>query len=106
MAEQMTTDVRAILDRDPFDASAVADLREVLGRDPSRYRTLREAATNIAEREKEKPKPITHLRLGVAACLLGRYKSALEHLTKAGDVGLAHYFRGLALENLQRWEEA
>ena len=27
MAEVMTTDVRAILDRDPFDASAVADLR-------------------------------------------------------------------------------
>ena len=31
MAELMTTDVRALLDRNPFDASAVADLREVLG---------------------------------------------------------------------------
>jgi DNA-directed RNA polymerase subunit alpha len=106
MAELMTTDVRAILDRDPFDAAAVADLREVLGRDPSRYRTLRDAAQTIAEREGDKPKPTAQLRLGVAECLLGRYKSSLDHLGKAGDVGLAHYFRGLALENLQRWEEA
>ena len=30
MAEMMTTDVRAIMDRTPFDVSAVADLREVL----------------------------------------------------------------------------
>lgn len=106
MAEQMTTDVRAILDRDPFDAAAVADLREVLGRDPSRYRTLRDAAATIAERERDKPRPTTRLRLGVAECLLGRYKSSLEHLAKAGDHGLAHYFRGLALENLQRWDDA
>ena len=42
MAEMMTTDVRAIMDRTPFDVSAVADLRELLNRDPSRYRTLRE----------------------------------------------------------------
>ena len=51
MAEMMTTDVRAIMDRSPFDVAAVADLREVLNRDPSRYRTLREAVANIKERE-------------------------------------------------------
>ncbi|MBX6312513.1 MAG: RNA polymerase subunit sigma [Isosphaeraceae bacterium] len=106
MVEQMTTDVRAILDRDPFDASAVADLREVLGRDPSRYKTLRDAAAAMMEREKGALKPMTHLRLGVADVLLGRYQAGLDHLAKAGEVGLAHFFRGLALENLQRWEEA
>lgn len=106
MAEQMTTDVRTLLDRDPFDASAVADLREVLGRDPSRYKTLRDAAATIAEREREQLQPITHLRLGIAACLLGRYRSSLEHLQRSGDVGLAHFFRGVALENLQRWKDA
>ena len=56
MAEMMTTDVRAIMDRSPFDVAAVADLREVLNRDPSRYRTLREAVANIKEREKKKKK--------------------------------------------------
>ena len=106
MAEQMTTDVRALLDRDPFDIGAVADLREVLGRDPSRYKTLREAVQNIQEREKGHFKPQTHLRLGVAEVLLGRYTAALESLGKAGENGLAHFFRGLALENLQRWGEA
>ncbi len=106
MAEQMTTDVRELLDRDPFDASAVADLREVLGRDPSRYKTLRDAAAAMADREKGSMKPITHLRLGVADCLMGRYRSSLDHLAKAGESGLAHYFQGLALENLQRWDDA
>ncbi len=71
MAEVMTTDVRAIMDRDPFDASAVADLREVLGRDPSRYKTLRDSVSAIQDREKGNYKPQTHLRLGVADVLLG-----------------------------------
>src|SRR3954468_3105593 len=106
MAELMTTDVRALLDRQPFDHSAVADLREVLGRDPSRYRTLRDAVAAMRDREKGAMKADVHLRLGVGEVLLGRYTSGLEHLTKAGDVGLADYHRGLALANLQRWQEA
>ena len=61
MPEMMTTDVRAIMDRSPFDAAAVADLREVLNRDPSRYRT-RDAVATIKERERRKrksnPRPI------------------------------------------------
>ena len=99
MAEMMTTDVRAIMDRSPFDVAAVADLREVLNRDPSRYRTLREAVANIRDREKREKenKPETHLRLGVGEVLLGRYQSGLEHLKKAGDVGMAFFFRGLAI---------
>jgi DNA-directed RNA polymerase subunit alpha len=105
-SDQMTTDVRALLDREPFDASAVLDLREVLGRDPSRYRTLRDAAQAMQERHKGSMKPETHLRLGVADVLMGRFVSGLDHLGKAGESGLAHHFRGIALENLQRWNEA
>ena len=75
MAEMMTTDVRAIMDRTPFDVAAVADLREVLNRDPSRYRTLREAvADHQGPREGGRCKPETHLRLGVGEVLLGRYQ--------------------------------
>jgi DNA-directed RNA polymerase subunit alpha len=108
MPEMMTTDVRAIMDRSPFDVAAVADLREVLNRDPSRYRTLRDAVATIKERErKEKEiKPEAHLRLGVGEVLLGRYFSGLEHLKKAGDLGMAFYFRGIALENQQRYDQA
>lgn len=106
MAEIMTTDVRALLDRQPFDQSAVADLREVLGRDPSRYRTLRDAVAAMRDREKGAMKPDIHLRLGVGEVLLGRYTSGLDHLGKAGDNGLAHFHRGVAFQNLQRWEEA
>ncbi len=108
MPEMMTTDVRAIMDRTPFDVAAVADLRELLNRDPSRYRTLREAVANIRERErKEKEiKPESHLRLGVGEVLLGRYHSGLENLKRAGENGMAYYFRGLALENQQHYEQA
>ncbi|HKI21077.1 MAG TPA: DNA-directed RNA polymerase subunit alpha C-terminal domain-containing protein [Isosphaeraceae bacterium] len=108
MAEMMTTDVRAIMDRSPFDVAAVADLREVLNRDPSRYRTLRDAVATIKDRErKEKDsKPESHLRLGVGEVLLGRYDLGLDYLKRAGDVGMAHYFRGIALENQQKFEQA
>lgn len=107
MSEQMTSDVRALMDRDPFDLSTVADLRELLGRDPSRYRTLREAVQNIKDRAKgEKADPDVHLRLGVAEVLHGHYHQALEHLEQAGESGMAHFHRGLALENLQRWDQA
>ncbi|MEA2633092.1 MAG: DNA-directed polymerase subunit alpha [Chloroflexota bacterium] len=106
MAELMTTDVRTLLDRKPFDAAAVADLREVLGRDPSRYRTLRDAVSAMKDREKGAMTPDVHLRLGVGEVLLGRYKAGLDQLSKAGDLGLAHFHRGLALENLQRWDDA
>ena len=51
-------------------------------------------------------KPETHLRLGVGEVLLGRYQSGLEHLKKAGDLGMACYFRGLAQENQQQYEAA
>ena len=106
MPEQMTTDVRTLLDREPFDASAVADLREVLGRDPSRYITLRDAASAIADREEGQMTPVTHLRLGIADCLLGRYRNAIDHLNHAGDLGLAQYFRGISYQYLQQWNHA
>src|SRR5579875_2002396 len=108
MAEMMTTDVRAIMDRTPFDVAAVADLRELLNRDPSRYRTLREAVANIRERERKEKEitPEAHLRLGVGEVLLGRYHSGLDHLKRAGENGMAYYFRGLALENRQQYEPA
>ena len=63
---------------------------------------------NIKERErKEKEfKPEAHLRLGVGEVLLGRYNSGLEHLKKAGDQGMACFFRGLALANQQRYDQA
>ena len=72
MAELMTTDVRALLDRNPFDASAVADLREVLGRDPSRYATLRDAVAALRDKSKGEVTPDVHLRLGVGEVLLGK----------------------------------
>ena len=106
MAELMTTDVRALLDRDPFDASAVADLREVLGRDPSRYSTLRDAVSALKDRSRENLTPEINLRLGVGDVLLGRYPTGLGHLSKVPDLGMAQFFRGLALEYLQRWEES
>ena len=68
MAEIMTTDVRTLLDRKPFDGAAVADLREVLGRDPSRYRTLRDAVATIKEREKKEKEIKPKARLFQRRC--------------------------------------
>lgn len=52
----------------------MADLREVLGRDPSRYRTLRDAVSAMRDREKGAMTPDIYLRLGVGEVLLGRFQ--------------------------------
>ncbi|HWE36925.1 MAG TPA: DNA-directed RNA polymerase subunit alpha C-terminal domain-containing protein [Isosphaeraceae bacterium] len=106
LTEPITSDVRQLLDRDPFDASAVADLREALNRDPSRYKTLREAIHNIQERSKGHPNADAHLRIGVAEVLQGRYGAGLDHLAKSGSAGVGHFFRGIALFELGRFGEA
>lgn len=107
MAEQtLTYDVRTLLDRTPFDASAIADLREALGRDPSRYRTLRDAVVALKDKHKEEMPPDIQLRIGVGEVLLGRYAVGLNYLLKVGDLGLACYFKGLAQQNLQKYSDA
>ena len=50
---------------------------------------------------KKDQKPETFLRLGVGEVLLGRYTSGLEQLKRAGEVGMAYFFQGLAFENLR-----
>lgn len=106
MADQMTTDVRTLMDRDPFDASTVADIREALSRDPSRYRTLRDAVATIIEREKGQLKPLSYLKLGVASVLMGRYQTGLDHLSKVRDQGMSQFYMGLAYSYMQRWSDA
>ncbi|MFO0958103.1 MAG: DNA-directed RNA polymerase subunit alpha C-terminal domain-containing protein [Isosphaeraceae bacterium] len=106
MVETITSDVRTLLDRTPFDASAVADIREALGRDPSRYRTLREAVQAMSDRAKSGQAGDSHLRMGVAEILMGRNAAGLENLGKAGDSAMVQHFRGRALMNVQKYEEA
>ena len=108
MVEQFTSDVRTLLDRSPFDQNTVADLKEALSRDPSRYATLRDAISTIRDRIQGKVTDDALQRLGVAHVLMGQHSHALESLNQVTDKksGLVCYFRGIALENQQRWREA
>jgi DNA-directed RNA polymerase subunit alpha len=108
MVEQFTSDVRTLLDRSPFDQNTVADLKEALTRDPSRYSTLRDAISAIRERFRDKMSEEVLSRLGVAHTLMGQHSHALECLNQIRNStnGLVHYFRGLALENQQKWADA
>lgn len=108
MVEQFTSDVRTLLDRNPFDQNTVADLKEALSRDPSRYATLRDAIATIRDRNKGKMADEALERLGVAHVLMGQHSHALESLNQVTDKtsGLVQYYRGIALENQQRWREA
>ncbi|MFM1800917.1 MAG: hypothetical protein RJA81_269 [Planctomycetota bacterium] len=108
MVEQFTSDVRTLLDRNPFDQNTVADIREALSRDPSRYTTLRDAIQNLRDRNKETPSEDLLQRLGVAYTLMGQHSHALECLNQIKDsgAGIVHYFRGIALENQQKWSDA
>ena len=103
MAEMMTTDVRAILDRTPFDvapwptsARCSAATRRDTG--PSATPSPRSGTRAEGEGVQARGPPPAGRRRGAA----GPLQRGLDHLTKAGDIGLAYFFRGLALENLQR----
>ena len=75
----------------------------------TRHATARSARLwriSASARRRKRDKPETHLRLGVGEVLLGRYASGLDHLKKAGEVGMALFFQGLAHENLQKYDEA
>lgn len=108
MVEQFTSDVRTLLERNPFDQNTVADLKEALSRDPSRYSTLRDAISGLRDRNKDKPNEALLERLGVAYTLMGQHSHALECLNqiKKSANGIVHYFRGIALENQQKWTDA
>jgi DNA-directed RNA polymerase subunit alpha len=100
-----SSQLNSLLHRTPFDDSAITQLLELLKHDPAQIRILRETVATMREHEKPN-KPEAHLRLGIGEVLLGRYFSGLEHLRKAGDKGMAFYFRGIALENQQLSEQA
>ena len=107
MAELMTTDVRALLDRNPFDASAVADLREVLGRDPSRYATLRDAVAALRDRSKgsrdaRHPPPARRGRRPPGPLHDRPRPPGQGRRQRAWPSSSA----GLALEYLQKWDDA
>ena len=108
MAEMMTTDVRAIMDRTPFDVSAVADLRELLNRDPVALPDAPRGRGQYPRTREEGKRQARDATCGwgsARSCWAGT-RSGLEHLKKAGDVGMACFFQGLAYENLQKYDEA
>ena len=107
MAEMMTTDVRALLDRDPVR-------RLGRGRPPRGARPRPVALPDAPRRRRRDPRPReggddsprpTCGWASARSCWAATTRGSTTW-SKAGDVGLAHFFRGLALENLQRWDEA
>ena len=108
MAEMMTTDVRAIMDRTPFDVTGRG--RPPRGAQP-RPVALPDAARGrgriSASARRRTTKPETHLRLGVGEVLLGRYQLG-PRAPQEGRRRRAwpRFFQGLAYENLQQYDEA
>ena len=88
MSQGLEVDVKQIVvSSGSFGPQEIDQLIASIRDDQANYRTLREAAGELEDREDTSP--AAAVRLGVCYFLLGRYRKAVEVLRKADDVLLA-----------------
>lgn len=89
------TDIRqVVLGTSSFGPSDVNQITDAIGRDFSKYGMLRDAVSELSQRD-EIP-PAVAVRLGVCQFLLGRYDAAVHTLKNADGGALAHFYAGKA----------
>jgi DNA-directed RNA polymerase subunit alpha len=81
----------------------VNQITEAIGRDLSRYGTLRDA---VAELDRPDATPAMHVRLGVCQYILGRYSGAVQSLKNADSGALAYFYLGKSYYSLEKYSEA
>ena len=96
-----------LVEREDMDAGVVAQLRSALAEASTQYGALRSAADTLgAKLEDGSANPAnSHLKLGIANFFLGRMERAADFLDDCKGP-LAQFYRGLALNELNRHEEA
>ena len=108
MSEQLV-DLRALLvEREEFEGSMVAKLREGLAQGSAQIRALKEIADTLTKKLAAAPPPVQkklHLKLGVVQFFLGKTATAVDHLNQA-DGPLAAFLLGRALTHQGNFDEA
>lgn len=81
---------QAVLFAGTFGPKEIRQMTEAVSKDPSNYRTFREAVAELEGRQDLSP--ASYVRLGVCLCILGRYQRALDALRKGDGGALAHFY--------------
>jgi DNA-directed RNA polymerase subunit alpha len=105
MAQGVVTDVKEIvLSNTSFGPQEIRQLLNAIRDDYSNYGVLRDAVQELESREDRSPAAAA--RLGVCYYLLGRYRQAIDTLSKSDGGALSYYYLGKAQYALERFDEA
>lgn len=105
MSQGLEVDVKQIvLSNTTFGPNEVQQLADAIAQDFSNYRVLRDATAELEAREEHSP--ASNVRLGVCLYLLGRYRRAVDTLTRADGGAMALYYMGKAQASLEQYEAA
>ena len=100
-------DVREVFEQDLFGPEQIASLRRGISDEPIRFVILRDVLNEIKGRQNLSP--ATNLKIGIGYYLLGgpsNVKHALDYLDQSDGGALAQFYRGKALLELGRHDEA
>ena len=105
MAQGLQLDLKQIvLFNGTFGPAEIAQITGTMANGYPQYRMLREA---VAELEaKEDQSPASMVRLGVCLYLLGRFRQAIDALSKADGGALAQFYLGRSYFSLQQYDMA
>ncbi|MHB1036697.1 MAG: tetratricopeptide repeat protein [Pirellulales bacterium] len=105
MVQGVDVDVKGLVVSDgPFGPREIEHLVAAIAQDFSLYRTLRDAADELAA--KEDLSPAGKVRLGICQFLLGRYTQAVQTLQNADGGALAHFYMGKSYFALEKYDLA
>jgi DNA-directed RNA polymerase subunit alpha len=95
---------QAVLFSGTFGPKEIRQIAEAISKDPSNYRTFREAVAELEGRQDLSP--ASYVRLGVCLYILGRYQRAFDALRKGDGGALAHFYIARTLFSLERFDAA
>ncbi len=105
MAQGTAVDIKDIvLSNTSFGPQEIEQLLTAIREDYSNHALLREATQELESREDRTPAAAA--RLGVCYYLLGRFRQAVDTLSKADGGALSYYYLGKAYFALERYDEA
>jgi DNA-directed RNA polymerase subunit alpha len=105
MVQGVVADVKEmVLANASFGPQEIEQIVAAIREDYANHAQLREAVQELESREDRSPAAAA--RLGVCYYLLGRYRLAIETLSKADGGAMSYYFLGKAQAALERYEDA
>jgi DNA-directed RNA polymerase subunit alpha len=105
MAQAVAVDVKEmVLANASFGPQEIQQLVAAIREDYGNHAQLREAVQDLESREDRSPAAAA--RLGVCYYLLGRYRLAIETLSKADGGAMSYYYLGKAQTALERYDDA